>query len=342
MSSPAGSKTKRPTIKDVAQLAGVSISTVSHAFSGVRPISEKTKERVREAALELNYRADPSAKSLRSSKAGIIGLILRPKDAISGTLRGTETFQRLLGAIATHALEQGKGLVHVPDVLDPHGVNVPMDVCIVAHPYYNDKVIKELVRRGIPIVIIDAEEDETRTPWIVNIGHELPVIEYLEKMRKDGRRKIAYISGTEDNNWNRLATTAYNEWCETNNVKANHYAIYEGAGGAAVAELVSEILEREDAPDAFITGPSTFAYAALGVIQSMGISVPEQIAIAALTDNEMTRSSTPTITSVDLNMEKAGALAVELAIQISNGDEPPAAPVLVAPEIKWRDSLAKN
>src|SRR5436305_1797030 len=108
---------RRVTIRDVADAAGVSISTVSHALSGRRPISTATKERVFAAAAELGYGADPHARALRTGRSGLIGLILRPRDAIHGSMAGTETFTRLLGAIATTVLEHKLGLVHVPDIL---------------------------------------------------------------------------------------------------------------------------------------------------------------------------------------------------------------------------------
>lgn len=331
---------KRATIRDVANLASVSISTVSHVFSGSRPISEKTKERVREAALKLNYHADPSARSLRSSKAGIIGFILRPKDAILGTLRGTETFQALLSSIATHALEQGRGLIHVPDVLDSSATNVAMDACIVAHPYYDDQVVAKLRSRGIPIVMIDADPVHADIPWAVNMEFETPVRAILDRMYEKGRRRITFISGTESNGWNRISTQCYVDWCAERGLPAEHFAIYEGTGIKGSIDRARELLSREDAPDAILTGPSTFARGVLDVAQELGIEVPKSLALAALTDSELTRSSTPKITSLELPMEQAGAEAVKLAISLADNGTPPVDPILVHPQIKWRSTLS--
>src|SRR5699024_12826192 len=89
-------RSRRPTIREVASLAGVSPSTVSHAISGQRTISEDTKERVFAAIDELGYGADPIASSLRRGKTQLIGLVLRPKDAVKGSLGGTENFLHLI------------------------------------------------------------------------------------------------------------------------------------------------------------------------------------------------------------------------------------------------------
>ncbi|WP_053385137.1 LacI family DNA-binding transcriptional regulator [Leucobacter celer] len=332
---------RKVTIRDVASLANVSISTVSHVFSGSRPISEKTKERVRNAAAQLNYQPDPSARSLRSSKAGIIGLILRPKDAIHGTLRGTETFQSLLSSIATHALEHGRGLIHVPDVLDSSATSVAMDACIVAHPCFDDKVVAELRSRGTPVVMIDADPVHADVPWVVNIDFRTATVEMLEAMRGEGRKRITYISGTESNSWNRISTAAYEEWCLAHGFPPEHIAVYEGTGMQGALDTAHRLLSRENPPDAILTGPSTFARGVLEVATSLGVDVPGQLAIAALTDSELTRTSTPPVTSLELRMDQAGAEAVRLALRLADGGDPPGEPLTVQPEIMWRESLPR-
>lgn len=330
---------KRATIKDVAALAGVSVSTVSHVFSGGRPISAATSERVMHAARTLRYQAHPSAKSLRTAKADIIGLIVRPRDAIHGTLRGTETFQRLLGSIAAHALEQGKGLVHVPDVLDPSATRVSMDACIIAHPYFDDEVVRELRSRGVPIVMIDADPVHDDVPWSVNIDHETPTLEILDAMWREGRRRILFLSGREDNQWNRLSSLAYFDWCARTGVEPDHLVVYEGDGIEGAMAAAREFLDRPARPDAVLAAPSTFARGILHVADERGIAVPRELALAALTDSERTHSARPPITGLDLGMEEAGAEAVRLAIALANAEAPPAEPVRVSPHIRWRESL---
>lgn len=341
MTNNATKSGKRTTIREVASLAGVSISTVSHVFSGSRPISEQTKKRVRAAALQLNYQADPSARSLRSSKSGIIGLILRPKDAIHGTLRGTETFQNLLSSIATHSLEHGRGLIHVPDVLDSSATNVAMDACIVAHPYYDDKVIAELRTRGTPIVMIDADPVHDDLQWAVNIDFATPTTDLLDAMLAKGSRHITFVPGTEDNAWNRIATKTYLQWCTAHDVEADIVAVFEGAGKQGAADAAEDIFSRAHKPDAVLTGPSTFARGVLDVASKHGIDAPNQLTIAALTDSELTRTSNPPVTSVDLHLGDAGAEAVRLAIRLVDGEEPPSAASIVHPDILWRESLPK-
>ncbi len=331
---------KRATIRDVAALAGVSISTVSHVFSGSRPISDATAERVRLAAEKLRYQANPSAKSLRSARAGIIGLIVRPKDAIIGTIRGTEVFQRLLGSIASHALEQRYGLIHVPDVLDPTSNSVPMDVCIVAHPYHNDAIVAKLRSFQVPIVMIDGDPAHVDITWTVNIDHSVAPRAILDAFLAEGRQRITFISGSENNAWNSDSIAEYFAWCAEKGVKADHHEVYEGEGIDGAIRIARNLfLARPELPTAILTGPSSFAHGVLEVAQNHGICVPHGLALACLSDSELTRSSSPPITSLDLCMEEVGAEAVRLAIALSNGDAPPDMPALITPNINWRTSL---
>src|SRR5690554_5799316 len=206
----------RTTIRDVAERAGVSISTVSHVFSGGRPISEKTRLRVRLAADELSYRPNPTARSLRRSKTGIIGLVVRPKDAIHGSLRGTETFARFMGAVATQVLERNLGLIHVPDILSPAATQVPMDGCIVAYPYGSDDVLAELENRHVPVVSVDEHPDGSSSGWAVNLDYEPAIVGILNRMKQQGARRIMLLSGTENNAWNRRPQDLYANWVNSN------------------------------------------------------------------------------------------------------------------------------
>jgi len=334
-------RTQRATIRDVAERAGVSISTVSHVFSGGRPISEQTRKRVRQAAEELAYHANPTAQSLRNSTTGIIGLVVRPKDAIRGSLRGTETFSRLMGAIAIEVLERGLALIHVPDLLDPSATQVPMDGCIVAHPYGNDPVLNELVSRGIPVVTVEEDPDHPEFEWSANLSYDDAITQLLSGMKEQGAQRIMLLSGTEDNAWNRRPAELYKLWAAGNQEHVLHANLYEGEGASGAARFVASVLDSSTPPDAFVTGPSTFAAGALEAFTQRGLSTPHNLLLAALSDSEYTRSAEPPITALDLSLEALAANAVDLMIRRIAGDEKPGGPSLVHPELHWRKSTAR-
>lgn len=334
-------RSQRATIRDVAEKAGVSISTVSHVFSGGRPISAKTQEHVRSVARQLNYRAHPSAQSLRMSRTGIIGLIIRPRDAIAGSRRGTMTFTRLMGEIAAYTLAQGRGLIHVPDILDPSVAQVPMDVCIVAHPYGSDEVLAELLAQKAPVVTIDIDPDRPSYPWSVCIDYATPMRELLDAAYAHGARDVLYLSGTEDNAWNRSTIETYLGWCREHALMPRHRALFEGAPQSDVAALIGDELDATSRPDAIISGTSSAAATILRTAAERGLECPDDLLLAALTDSEYTRATTPAITALDLRTETSAALGVDLAMRLAEGEAPPSAQPQHHPELIWRSTLPR-
>lgn len=332
----------RVTIRDVADRAGVSISTVSHAFSGARPISEATRNRVLAAAEDLGYNPNPSARSLRTGRSGLIGMILRPRDAVHGSTGGTETFNRLSGAVATAVLARGLGLVQVPSGVDPAGAGIPMDGCIVAHPYPSDGVLTDLIRRGVPVVTIDTDANRPDLRWSVNLDYAAPVTQLLEHMRAEGARRVLLLTGTEDNAWRLQAVAAYEQWCQRNQQRCRHLSLYEGEGVEGATELARSLLSDDDRPDAVIAASSRFTAGILAAATQQGVQVPHDLMLAALTDSEHSRSSTPPVTGTDLVMEDVGTRAVELLLsRLDGGGEPPE-PLVLQPVVRWRASTARQ
>jgi len=148
----------RPTLADVAAMAGVSASTASLAFSGSGPVSDATKERVLAAAAELGYGGpDPRARSLRRGRSGIVGVVLeeRVRAAFLDPVK-IQTLDGLTEGIAP----LGAGLLLFTDTGDGDtavGIdNAPLDavVLIGCSPRF-DRQLEALRRRGIPTVAIE-------------------------------------------------------------------------------------------------------------------------------------------------------------------------------------------
>lgn len=329
---------RRSTIRDVAERAGVSISTVSHALSGRRAISATTRARVAQAAADLDYGPNPSARSLRTGRSGMVGLILRPRDAVHGSLRGTETFNRLSGAVATEMLERKVGLIHVPDILDPAVRQVPMDGCIVAHPYGNDEVLGELLRRGVPVVTVEEDPDRPELPWSVHLDHTTAMTTLLDQLHDRGAARTMLVTGTEDNAWNRRTRETYLAWCRRRRTTPRHTALYEGRGAEGAAELAATILTGPEPPDTIIAAASRFAAGIAETATRHGIGIPGDLMLAALTDSEYTRGHHPPITAVDLVLERLAACAVDLMLRRLSGAAEPAAPTVLEPVLHRRAS----
>ena len=328
------------TIRDVAERAGVSISTVSHAYSGRRPISQATKDRVFAAAAELGYDPNPSARSLRTGRSGLVGLFLRPRYAVAGTPDRAETFNRLVGSVATEMLRRKTGLIHVPDIRDPSVASVPMDGCIVAHPYGSDAVLTEILRREIPVVTVEEDPDRADFPWAVRLDYPAVVGRLLDHLRSQGAARIMLLSGTEDNAWNRRPRETYLAWCTAHGLPPRTQTLSEGLTVADAAASVRPLLSGRDRPDALVVATSDFAAVIAEAAVAAGLGIPGDLMIAALTDSEHSRVAVPPITAMDLRHEALAEHAAELMLDRLSGADPPDAPRMIAPELRLRASTA--
>jgi DNA-binding LacI/PurR family transcriptional regulator len=330
------------TIRDVAQRAQVSISTVSHAFSGRRPIAQATRERITRAAAELGYDPNPSARSLRTGRSGIVGLFLRPRFAVAGTPDRAETFNRLVGAVATEMLRRKTGLIHVPDLDDPAVASVPMDGCIVAHPYGDDSVLSELLRRGVPVVTVEEDPERPTFPWTVRLDYATVVTALLDHLDAQRARDVLLLSGTEDNAWNRRARETYLAWCERHRRGPRTGVLSEGLAPHDATAILHRLLAGPDRPDAVVVATSDAAALVSDVAAEHGLRVPHDLMIASLTDTEHSRTASPPITAMDLSHESLAEHAVELMLARLAGADAPAEPLVISPVLHLRASTRRT
>lgn len=336
---PAGRRRpSRVTIKEVAAAAGVSPSTVSHAFSGRRVISKETKARVFAVAERLGYSADPHARSMRTGRSDMIGLVLRPRFAAAGAPEFSETFNRLAGSIAIECLRRGIGLVHVPDPTQPNYATVPMDGCIIAHPYANDPVIDFLTARGIPIVCADPDPDRPELPWTVGVDYATGMRETLDSLDVGSAERVWLLPGSEDNAWNREARRSYVRSCRERGADQEIYILSESLSPPEVEERIVQLITDHGAPHAIVFSLSKTSRSVVRGLAAAGLSSPDDVRLATLTDSSFSRAAHPPITALDLNHEALASAAVALMTdQLSGGDSPPE-PLLVAPVLYVRES----
>lgn len=333
------SKSRRSaTIKDVAEAAGVSVSTVSHAFSGARPISQATKKRVFEASRRLRYVPNAHARKLRLGRSGMLGLSLRPSVDFVSTPDDAETFNRLAGSMATHCLHHGLGLVHVPDIVGRGHDMVPMDGCIVAHPRRNDPAIDFLESAGIPFVLIDPDPGRAATPWTVSLDYVSGVQQILELVSGSGTRPVILINEDEPNAWNLDSARTYSHWCESSGFESRICEIDGAIRGAALEERLAAILESEESGLGIVFMASDTTETLIEVLRRRGWSIPGDASIAALTDTAHSRMSTPTVTAMDLVHEAVSVAAVDMLIARIEGAAAPSTPVLISPQVNQRAS----
>lgn len=332
------------TIHDVAHHAGVSITTVSHALNGKGVVKPATRQRVIDAAAVLGYSADAIARSLRSSRLGVLGLVIRPLDTLDSYLpTGVDYFVRFAGAAAVEALDRGFGLMLVrdPTTHNVPGVAMAVDGFIISDPVANDPVIDLLIRNGIPLVTVGRDIERPEFSDWVGAGSGADSHAVMTHLRDRGARRIALVTGNDANAWNADSELAYRAWAVEVGQEALVYRKDETAGESGGRQLAAVIAtDRERMPDAVYCLTGRHAAGLAAGLQEAGFRVPDDVMIVAGSDSEQTRSSTPPITSVDLAPEATARAAVDFLLCRLDGDTD-TRPPLIENVLRVRGSTAR-
>lgn len=315
---------RRATIHDVAALAQVSITTVSHALNGKGSVAEQTRQRVREAAAQLHYTADVIARGLRGNRLGVLGLVIRPLDTLDTYQpEGVDYFMRFAGAAALEALDHGLALMLVRDPSSSQAPDVALavDGYIISDPVAADPVIDLLQRTGIPLVTVGRDIDRPDFDDVISPGTDEDTIDVLNHLAENGANTIALVLGTDNNAWNAVTESVAIDWAQRRGVDVTLHHIGEQLGREGGATMADTLMERgaSGLPDAVFCLTGRHAAGLQQRLQELGVRVPEQIIIAAGSDSEQTRASNPPITSVDLSPESTARAAVQLLTDILTG-----------------------
>ena len=325
----------RATIQDVARLAGVSTTTVSHTFSGNGTVATATQQRVRTAADQLGYRPDALARGLRSSRLGVIALIERSLTGFGAhQLTGIDYFLRFAGAAALAAVDQGYGLMFVPD---PSGQDAPTaafacDGFLVTEPLADDPLLATLSRHGIPYLSVG--RDPARDPadrgttdaadTVVDIATELITHRVLDHLAEGGARRIALIRGSEQTAWSIDTVSSYLEWCDQRGQDPVAVDRPERDGEESGHEALAEILDAHPDVDAVYALTPEQSVGALALLQERGLVGRVQVVCGS--DAESVRSTTPPISAVDLQPEALAWEATMRLLTVVDGVERPPPP----------------
>lgn len=332
---------KRATIKDVAQLAGVSPTTVSHALNDKGTIAETTKERIQRAAAELGYRPNAVARGLRQSRLGMLALVIRPLDSLDTFQpEGVDFFMRFTGSAALTALQHGFTLMLMND---PTSENAPAsslvaDGCIIADPVADDPVITYLHNKRMPLVTVGVDPSRRDAfPSIFNDTRDETLL-ILNHLEEAGATRVALVTGTDQNDWNIDSDAAYRAWCLERGQVPVVFSFDETLGIDGGRQAMKRIQEDADIDAVYCLTGRHAAGVAQEAIES-GIRVPEDLLVAGGSDSVQTRTMSPTITSLDLLPEETAVAAVVRLVHLLNnpneehaGATPGPAPKLVIRE----------
>ncbi len=296
------------TIRDVARLAEVSVSTVSLALSNPGRVSQKTLERIRSAVAAVGYVADPLAQSLARGRSKMIGLVV-------GNV-GNPFFGDIRRELENYALEHehfvlitdSSGKREREQALVEHLIGLKIAGLALAPSSFGPDYVRFVESLKVPMVCFDQKVAGIERDFVGSDNY-LAGAMLTEHLLQLGHRRIAFIAGPQHMH---TASERYRGFVETMasaGVEVNPSYVVDGQfTRSAGYEAAMRLLIQPERPTAILGANNAVALAALQAMQELGFNCPGDISLCMIDDVQWSNVITPRITMVVQDTLKLGGI----------------------------------
>jgi len=311
----------RPTLRQVADEAGVSTATVSNVINGTGRVSAATHDRVIDAARRLSYQPTNSVRALRRGGSGVLGLTLTTFGDESVAYTEIPYYSDLVLAAIGAANDHGYLLQVMPSTLSPWlWMTAPLDGVIHSEPRATDSVRAILLQREIPIVYSGPPLDSGPGDAWVDCDHRLGVELLVERFIEAGARRIGYLMPEHDDAYPRLVLTAFTSSCKAHGVEpfvesfepVPHYT-------ASERSAVDRLLTRPGRLDALFGIYSDSGHNILERALEHRRRVPTDLLVGCFSEDPAYALTSPPVTTVSLQPRSVAVEAVDLLVALIGG-----------------------
>ncbi len=314
---------RRTSLKDLAEQLGVSIATVSRALRNSHEVGEEMKQKVQDLAKRLNYRPNPFAQSLRSEAPRMIGVVVPNlvTHYYAAVLSGIEDYATTNGysVISSNSHENHEDEERAIDNFI--SLHVEGIVACLAQDTVDYSHFIEINEMGIPLVFFARTCLPEMFSSVVANGDEAAQ-QATDHLIRTGSRRIAFLGGPNHLDMVRRRKHGYLEALREHKLPIERSLVvcdkidYEVARRATI-----ELLQRNDRPDAILAFNDIITYAAFDGIKSLGLRIPEDVAIIGFTEGDTSAFVTPKLTAIMDQAHITGMKACELLLRNINGDK---------------------
>ena len=330
-------KAARPTIYDVARLAGVSTATVSRALNDTGQIAPATRAAIDAAVEQLGYRPNTIARSLVTKSTQTIALLLPD---ITNPF-----YAALVSGIQQHALEAGHTMLLCTTEGDPEREEQylsllrakQVDGALVDGLRLPPDRIARFVRDGFPIVCLDRDVDSTSVP-LVQVDNRLGARLATRHLLDLGHRQIAHVAGAPDLRISEERIAGYREAMASTLIEQDPGLV---ATGGFTEEGGYQAMQRLLGSRSFSAVFAANDLSAVGVISALaehGYRVPENVSVVGFDDLRLSAYTTPPLTTVRQPAAEIAERATQLLLDLIHGKEVCQQLHLLEPELVVRAS----
>jgi LacI family transcriptional regulator len=309
--------------KEVAKLAGVSEATVSRVLNGIGPMKETTRERVLQAARQLNYELNAVASSFARGRSGNLGVVLPHVAKVH--LFSTYYFSELLGGIGEAVHAKGYGLLllfrdpaEAYDYVSLYRTQ-RVDACIILGSSAIDTerdAVHRLAEERLHYCVMDQRFDHPQLN-IVAADHEQGSYEAVKHLIDKGCRRIGFLNGSPQYSNSSDRLTGYRRALSEASIPWDESAVYEGnysrTSGKKAAAQVYRDLERLDG---IFVGNDRMAIGLMQGLRELGCRLPEDLKVVAYDNSDAASFTEPPLTTVKVPFYDMGKLAAERLLRV--------------------------
>lgn len=311
----------KPTIRDVAERAGVSVATVSRYLNKSALIAEPSIEKVEAAIKELNFKPNMMARGLAKRSTHTVAMVVN----YSEETYSNEFFLKIQLGIERELARQGYYLM-VVDISNPARVGERLeeiileervDGIILLNEMASGQVIDLLKRSRMPFVIAGRSEIED-VPW-VDINNIMAGYLAANRLIACGARDIGFITNDFQKKFVAERFQGYQKALAEHGLTYRQEAVKEQLSG--YQEQVCYLVEHIDKLcDAYVVSDSMIAYYFLKALQALRISVPGDVQVIAFDNQIVAEISEPGMTVVDIDVTELGVNAAKIVLKILAAD----------------------
>jgi LacI family transcriptional regulator len=342
------------TIYDVARIAKVSSKTVSRVLNGDAPVNRETRKAVEAAISQLNYVPSSAARTMRSNRSGLIGLVT---GAISVAPQPTELSglpEILIVQAIQRAMEESGRTLLISDT-GGHAERVPVLIRtfmehrvegIIYLADYHREVTLPPLPQATRLVLVNCY-DADGTPSILPDDRECQrrlVLACIEK----GHRHIAYLTLRPGLAATPLRIAGYRDALAQAGIAYDPTLVEAGEldvdtdNADVMSDALDGLLAAEPTPTVICCGNDRMAMRVYGLLRSRGHDIPDGMSVAGFDDYRLIAETLfPTLTTVELPYAAMGRRGAERLMRLIAGtDAGPGPPELVTGDVAWRESVA--
>ncbi len=334
------------TIKDIADMLGISTTTVSNVIHGkTSEVSQKTVERVQKLLEEYEYVPNISARNLSQNRSGIIGVAIKAQKEKYKNILADPFFSELIGAIEeeTRANDYFMMIYTSNDVNEimRHVSTWNVDGLILVGMLQDDFFrVKSMYKK--PAILIDSYAPRNVVDY-VNIGleDEESFYKLTKYILENGHRRIAFLS---DNMYG-VDYARYLGYCRALNEfglkvkEEDMIAIHPGT--REIESSLEEICERSKEYTCMMCLSDYYAVILMKYLSWRGVRVPEDVSVTGFDDNILAKVSRPALTTVRQDIILKGKTAVCYLMKMIDGEMPEDKNIVLPAELVIRESVKK-